>query len=368
MANKQSSDNESAKKDKRVSEVPKHSLEQAIRIANALEEKNGGNPLPPMDVAFAIDMSPGSSSFRDLLSSSIKYGLTSGSYNQARVSLESLGRDVVEPKSPEDRRRALNDAAFRPDALRRVFEAYRGKKMPDPEFFRNAVSRDFGIPKDQAAAFVQVFEANVSFLGLVKPGSTGKWLSSEVPPTLEPRTQGPVPQDADNEGPRNEFPPERALAAPELHERKTQKQAIFVGHGKNKVPLQQLEKILTEYKIPYKVAIDEPNKGRPISQKVTEIMNECGSAVIIFTADEEFRDKDGNTIYRPSENAIFELGAASALYGSRIVIFRQAEVHFPANFRDIGHITFDGDNLSAKATDLFRELIGFGLIRITVGA
>ena len=144
------------------------------------------------------------------------------------------------------------------------------------------------------------------------------------------------------------------------------KNAIFLGHGKNRAPLQQLEKFLSEYKIPYKVVVDEPNKGRPISQKVADSMNECGAAIIIFTADEEFKDLNGQTIFRPSENAIFELGAASALYGSRVVIFKETGVTFPTNFRDIGYIEFDKDRLDAKVSELFRELIAFKLITVSV--
>ena len=39
---------------------------------------------------------------------------------------------------------------------------------------------------------------------------------------------------------------------------------IFIAHGKNKIPLEQLKKILNQFKVPYSVAIDEPNVGRPI--------------------------------------------------------------------------------------------------------
>src|SRR6267378_7960547 len=81
------------------SDFPKHTLEEALAVAQALEEKHGGQPLPPTDTAIALDISPGSSDFRLLLSSSIKYGLTSGSYNQERVSLTDLGRRIVEPVS-----------------------------------------------------------------------------------------------------------------------------------------------------------------------------------------------------------------------------------------------------------------------------
>jgi Predicted nucleotide-binding protein containing TIR-like domain len=352
-------------------EFPKHSLKLSLMVANAIEEKHGGNPLPPTDVAIAIDKSPGSSDFRMLLSSSIKYGLTTGSYNSPKITLTELGRDLVEPVDEGSRSRALFQAAFRPDLFKRIFEAYKNKKVPDPQFFQNALVRDFGVSKDQVARCATIFLENVEFVGLVKLASTGKWLGAgpdlliasadssirkEILVADELLSDGTEGRTAPQTGP----PPGIQSSSP--------KNAIFVGHGKNKIPLQQLTKFLTEYHIPHKVAIEEPNRGRPISQKVAELMNECGAAIIIFTADEEFKNAAGETIYRPSENAIFELGAASALYGSRVVIFKEVGVTFPTNFRDIGYIEFEKDRLESKVNELFRELIGFGLITVSVGA
>src|SRR5439155_19787358 len=101
---------------------------------------------------------------------------------------------------------------------------------------------------------------------------------------------------------------------------------VFIAHGKNRTPLEQLKKALEQFKVSYAVAVDEPNKGRPISKKVATLMEEeCSSGIFIFTADEMFtrEGKDGETeeVWRPSENVIYELGAASILYENRIVIF-----------------------------------------------
>jgi len=142
-------------------------------------------------------------------------------------------------------------------------------------------------------------------------------------------------------------------------------QAIFVAHGKNKKPLEQLKKILDQFKIPYRVAVDEPNLGRPISGKVRDIMKSCNCAILIFSADEEFRDKDGNVLWRPSENVVYELGATAFLYDNRIVIMKEEGVTFPANFRDIGYISFEKDQLDAKALDVLKELIGFGIVKVS---
>jgi hypothetical protein len=45
-------------------------------------------------------------------------------------------------------------------------------------------------------------------------------------------------------------------------------------------------------------------------------------------------------VCRRSENAIFELGAASVLYDNRIVIFKEDRVSFPSDFSDLGYIEF----------------------------
>jgi predicted nucleotide-binding protein len=352
------------------SEFPKHPLKAALRVPLALEEKNSGNPMPPTDVAIAIEKSPGSSDFRMLLSSSIKYGLSTGSYNQSKVALTALARDIVAPTSDEAKNKSLLQAAFMPPLFKSIFGAYKGKKVPDMQFFQNALVRDFGVSRDQAARCAAVFYENAEYLGLVRQATTGKWLASE-PIGLAPQEE--LAESGEKGGGENGHDPtEEQPASPQARaEVKTPlappaKNAIFLGHGKNRVPLQQLEKFLSEYKIPYKVVIDEANKGRPISQKVADSMNECGAAIIIFTADEEFKDLNGQIIFRPSENAIFELGAASALYGSRVVIFKETGVTFPTNFRDIGYIEFDKDRLDAKVSDLFRELIAFKLITVSV--
>jgi hypothetical protein len=140
---------------------------------------------------------------------------------------------------------------------------------------------------------------------------------------------------------------------------------IFVGHGKNKQPLQQLTALLNAFRIPHRVVVDEANLGRPISQKVKETIQQCGSAILIFTRDEKFLNEAGAEVWRPSENVIHELGATSFVYGDRIVIFKEKGLNLPSNFQNIGYIEFDGDGIQARTAELLKELIGFGLVKVT---
>lgn len=142
-------------------------------------------------------------------------------------------------------------------------------------------------------------------------------------------------------------------------------QAIFIAHGKNRTPLEQLKKILDQFKVPYRVATEEANLGRPIGSKVRETMESCNSAILIFTADEEFQDAKGSQIWRPSENVIYELGASGYLYGKQIVIMKEEGVVFPTNFRDLGYISFPKDALDSRAMEVLKELIGFGIVKVS---
>lgn len=95
------------------------------------------------------------------------------------------------------------------------------------------------------------------------------------------------------------------------------------------------------------------------------VMRECGSAILIFTKDERFNDADGNEVWRPSENVVYELGAASLAYDDKVVIVMEDGLAFPANFESIGHITFQPDAIEANTMDLIKELIGFKLLNVT---
>jgi predicted nucleotide-binding protein len=352
------------------SDFPKHTLDEALRVAQALEEANGGQPYPPIETATALGLSPGNSEFRILLSSSIKYGLTTGSYNSDKVAMQELGRKIVEPRSEEEKHASHVDAALAPPTFRAIYDYFKGKKLPsDKTFFENTVVREFGVPREHAEKCVSVFGINMERVGLVRVATTGRWLSTEIKDTFGSTTDlHESPDDVSAPAP----PPDHSATsngdtfAP-VRGSLPKTNAIFLGHGKNRQPLEQLSKILDQYKIPYRIAVEEPNSFRPISAKVAETMQQCAAAILIFTSDEEFRDVEGNVLWRPSENVVYELGAASVLYGGKIIIFKEEGVNFPSNFRDVGHISFDKDSLAAKTNELFRELISFGLISVTVG-
>jgi predicted nucleotide-binding protein len=97
-------------------------------------------------------------------------------------------------------------------------------------------------------------------------------------------------------------------------------------------------------------------------------MRSCSAGIFIFSRDEEVRDPNGSIVKRPRPNVVYELGAASFQYGQRIVVFKERGVEFPTDFRDLGYIEYEKDQLSAKSMELLRELIKLRAVRVLPGA
>ena len=158
----------SAKKGGRGPEwtFPKHSLEDAIRVARAIEDKNAGKPMRGDLLVTAVGYHQTTDwRYRDLLRSAMFYGIVEGSA-AGPVSLAKIGQDIVAPSSPPQRQKALLDAFRSVDVFKRVEQHYSGKKIPDDEYFENTLTRDYGVDRDRVGVFIRVFTDNLKFLNL----------------------------------------------------------------------------------------------------------------------------------------------------------------------------------------------------------
>lgn len=144
---------------------PKNTLEEAISIPKAIEEQNGGNPMKADLLVKAVGFNKSADwRFQDLLRSSAYYGLTEGSGVNATVRLAAIGQDIVAPSSPQDRQQALVTSFRNVETFRDVESFYKGKRLPEDEFFENTLVRDFKIPRDRVRVFIDVFTKNMNYL------------------------------------------------------------------------------------------------------------------------------------------------------------------------------------------------------------
>lgn len=144
---------------------PKNTLEEAIAVAKAIEEKNAGNPMPAQDIAVAVGFRQSNDwRFLDLLRSANQYGLVTGTGASASIHLAKLGQDIVAPSSPSQRSEALLVASRTVKDFESVEKYYGGKRIPEDEFFLNTLAREFNIPRDRVEQFSKVFLENLKFL------------------------------------------------------------------------------------------------------------------------------------------------------------------------------------------------------------
>jgi predicted nucleotide-binding protein len=359
---------------------PPISLTEALAVATAIEDQASGMNVSRLTLAELLDVSPSSSAFRDLVAASRFYGLTTGGINAEEFGLTPLGMAVTGGDEIA-RAGALKSAVLEVAPYRAFFEAFVNKKIPGAAALREFLTRSAGVPVERLEECIAFMLGDAEAAGLIRvvkgvqyvdlsgtPRLVESRLNDDGTPPIEVQERGgdePKATVLPRAAPAGESGP---AASPAARAEEDLPKKVFIAHGKNRTPLDQLKKALDQFKVSYAIAVDEPNKGRPISKKVATLMrDQCSSGIFIFTADERFqRTVDGKTeeVWRPSENVVFELGAASILYENRIVIFKEKGVSFPSDFSDLGYIEFEKDELVAELGNLFSELVALDILEV----
>ena len=332
------------------SEFPKDSFEEALQIAQAIEEKNSGNPLPPQEVAIAINRSPGSSAFRILLSSSNKYGLTTGSFNTPRITVTSLGKDIVEPKEEESRKSAITNSIFKPGSFSKVFEYYKGRKVPETSFFENTLVRDFDISKKQSKVFVEIFMTNVKYLGLIMNTTTGPWFASEIVSSSLKKQMLTSEEENKNKGEDMHEDDVPVLPEQDIPSKKTTPQKVFISHGHNKEIVKQLKELLTFGKFIPVIAEENDTTSIPVPDKVFNEMKNCFAGIIHVEGEQKMLDSQGKEYTILNQNVLIEIGAALALYGKNTILLVEKGTQLPSNLQGLYKCEYEGEKLDYDAT------------------
>jgi predicted nucleotide-binding protein len=348
---------------------PSISLKQALRIPQGITDAHGGKPMPRLLLAGALNMSPGSSQFRDLIAGSAKYGLTTGNFTSQTIALTEVGRRITRPQSEGERLEGLRTAFRSIPLFARLIVHFNNSKLPTEEFLPATLERSFSVDPSWSKDAAKVFIETARFVGLVREISGAPYVMADAGAAVSTIEAAPS-QDLDLSLQQGATLAVEAPAAPSSNTTPPpppKKLQFFVAHGADREALAQLQSMLKDLGIPYVVAVDEPHAGRPISQKVADLMRESSGGLFIFSADETVTTADGKAEQRPRMNVVFELGAASLQYGKRIVIFKERNVSLPSDFSDLGHIEYEKGELRSKSLDLLKELIKLGAVQLLPG-
>ncbi len=151
------------KKSKGTRPFPLNTLEESVAIAKAIREYNGGNPWSPDDIAKALNMGKGNNLYY-LTASSRDYGFTEGTLRAEKISLSSLGKNIVYARSKEEELNSY-DAAFNNVPLfKSVHEYYKGRSLPQIDYLRNTLVTEFSLDEDFHDEFYETYQKNLKFL------------------------------------------------------------------------------------------------------------------------------------------------------------------------------------------------------------
>jgi predicted nucleotide-binding protein len=354
---------------------PQITVTEATKIPQGIRDHNAGRPINRILLAEALKLSPTGSVFRDLLTASYKYGFTKGSFQSENIELTELGEQLTKPRSEMEKLNAMRTGIRRISLFNQLLEYFNNNKLPASEFLKNSLEREpFNVTPEWSAEAADVFIENGKAVGFVRDISGSPFVVTEAgPPTVkvsktinEAEKEQAIVLETIDKKEQISITEEKPLSHPEKPQVPSTLQ-FFIGHGKDEEALEQLKEILNQLAIPYIIAQEEPNTGRPISKKVRDLIDSCSGGIFVFSADEEFKDLNNNSIFRPRENVVFELGAASYKYDQRIVIFKERGVAFPSDFRDLGYIEYEKGKLSSKTMDLLKELIALKAVKILPG-
>jgi len=347
--------NEDSKKRTRISQsdIPNHSLKDALRIARGLWDNFAGRGAAPHNVAMALDLSPTSGTWRNLCGASIAYGLTEGGYNANEIVLTDLGRRIVAPTSEGEDRLALQEAALKPKILGDFFRTYDRAKFPRDDIAANVlVTKE--VPKERSEQIVSLLKEIGNFVGFIKETKTGPFVALDATPANV--SQSPDEQCGDGwvgtrieNSPKIESFDQRAKDQNVVGCLGEPNQRVFITHGKNNNILDQIREVVELGGFEPVISTRNETTAKPIPEKVMDDMRRCGAAVIHVGSEGVVTDEQGNEVQQINPNVLIEIGAAMALYRGRFILVVEEGVQLPSNLQGLYESRYTGSSIEFQA-------------------
>ena len=342
------------KRTRMVRPYPIHTLEDALSVAVAIQDSNAGLPFDRVLLARSLGTTPASSGFTMKLNSSAKYGLTQGGYNDERISLTGRGQAIVAPKGDDELRKALLQASTQPDLFGQFYRMLDGKRLPEDTYAQNVLQRELGVRPDLTGECLDIIKANGIYVGILTEYSDGPHVDLAGPATPVLQAEGATREAARAPADAYAWVASGGGAPPGGR--------VFLGHSGDSEALQLVTATLDEFGIPYGTAEAEAGDAQPVPAQVSEEMRSCTAAILVFAGDDTPKGKGGPAA---GDRMLYQLGAASVLYGDRVVIFSEASLRLADDVTGLGKVVYDTEKPQEAGLALIRELHKAGVIKVS---
>lgn len=339
-------------------DVPRHSLSEALRVPQAISDNYGKAPTKPLHIAAALELTPGSTTFKMLCGASAAYGLTQGAWNSEIISLTDLGRRIVAPTVEGSEIAAQREALLKPRIIKEFLTRYNNSKIPPEKIARN-VLEEMGVAADATERTLGLILKGAKEVGFLRELKGGSYvdLDSTTPSLAEDedeRGDGPALESRQN---NQDSPGERtntgSSPAPTIAPgvaASPGNNRVFITHGRNKEIVTQLKELLVFGKFEPVVAAEHETVSKPVPDKVMDDMRSCYAAIIHVGKEIKLLDQEGNEHAFLNQNVLIEIGAAMALYNRRFILLVERGATLPSNLQGLYEVRYEGDKLDYDAT------------------
>lgn len=341
-------------------DVPSLTVQQALRIPEALRDAYAKQPATPLQVGQALEMTHTAGPFRSLSGAAVAYGLTEGAAQADKISLTSLGRRVVAPTVEGDDKLALAEAVLKPRVIREFLEKYDQNRIPKQAIAYN-VLEEMGVPADATERALDMILENARAVGYVTSNKGNEYvdLSSTSAALL-----GTIAGNDDNDGAEDdgaldttEFDdgaavrnnPDMPPTGPVKVEAVVNNR-VFITHGKQMDIVEQLKELLKFGGFEPVVSVQNETLAKSLPDKVMDDMRSCSAAVVHVGPEMTVMDAAGNELKMLNSNVLIEIGAAMALYGKRFVLLVEEGTELPSNLQGMYQARYSGGKLDYEAT------------------
>jgi hypothetical protein len=189
-------------------QLPRRSMEQALRVARALRETLAGGPAPWEDIASAMKIGAFAQNNKYYLWSAQAYNLVQK--EDDKYTLSEIGRKILAPTSPNEDREAIVQAILTPVILSRLYTDYNGSPFPSEEHLGNVLERKYGVPRERIEEAKLLIRENGIYAGILQQQPDGSMVVR-----LDPKSTGiPEPLSTNTEDATKGLTAEQPTAVP----------------------------------------------------------------------------------------------------------------------------------------------------------
>lgn len=356
------------------SDVPLMSLDEALRIPQAILDHYAGKPSQPLYVAKALNIDPNGSQFKLITGAAIGYGLIEGGAQASAISLTELARRILRPKVEGTDMKAKREAVLMPRIFKEFLTTYDSHPFPRQDIAIN-VLEDMGVPREKAEEVLQRIESSATSVGFLEEIKGKLYVALKGSTASENSENNSEEEEQDEEEsnvtekvrsensseqkpivtPAVTFPKSTTIATAIADDERRRK--VFITHGKNRELVEPIKKLLEFGELVPVVSVDRQSVSKPVPEKVMDDMRACGAAIIHVDDDKTIVDKDGQEHVIINPNVLIEIGAAMAFYGRRFILLVKDGVKLPSNLQGLYEVRYTNDTLDATATIRLLEAI-----------